>query len=125
MAKKLGKSQEQSEDVRVIAISKIWRITVGILAICIPLSLVTKSGATLPLAAIAGTTISTVAVWNYQKKKSQPNPLQQQQIQLLEERLANLEAIVSSNDFDLQMNIKKLELRESNKFPPLDNHVDN
>lgn len=38
MAKKSKDSLEQSSDIRVAATSKIWGLTVGILAICIPLS---------------------------------------------------------------------------------------
>ncbi|OUL26174.1 hypothetical protein [Nostoc sp. 106C] len=109
MAKESHNSLESSHDVRVAATSKIWGTTVGILALCIPLSAVTRSGAILPLAAIGGAAVGTVVVWRSDDKKSKNNYLQQQQIELLETRIANLETIISSNDFDLQMKFKHLE----------------
>lgn len=112
MAKESQNSLESSHDVRVAATSKIWGTTVGILALCIPLSAVTRSGAILPLAAIGGAAAGTVAVWRADEKKSKPNYLQQQQIELLETRIANLETIISSNDFDLHMKIQQLEASE-------------
>ncbi|BAY25804.1 hypothetical protein NIES2100_56120 [Calothrix sp. NIES-2100] len=115
MAKESQNSHESSHDVRVAATSKIWGTTVGILALCIPLSAVTRSGAILPLAAIGGAAAGTVAVWRPDDKKSQPKYLQQQQIELLETRIANLETIISSNDFDLQMKFKNLEASERNQ----------
>ncbi|NWF59252.1 MAG: hypothetical protein HXY43_08085 [Fischerella sp.] len=101
------------QDARVRATSKIWGITAGILAICIPLSAVTRSGPILPLAAIAGAAVGTVAVWRSDDQKSRTNYLQPQQLQKLEQRIENLETIVSSNDFDLQRKIKQLEPSES------------
>ncbi|MCX7592278.1 MAG: hypothetical protein N2235_00690 [Fischerella sp.] len=101
------------QDVRVTATSKIWGITVGILAVCIPLSAVTKSGPLLPLAAIAGAAVGTVAVWRYDDQESRTNYLQPQQLQKLEQRIENLETIVSSYDFDMQRKLKQLEFSES------------
>ncbi len=101
------------QDVRVTATSKIWGITVGILAVCIPLSATTRSGPLLPLAAIAGATVGTVAVWRSDDQKSRTNYLQPQQLQKLEQRIENLETIVSSYDFDVQRKIKQLESSES------------
>jgi TolA-binding protein len=115
MAKESQNSLESSHDVRVAATSKIWGTTVGILALCIPLSAVTRSGAILPLAAIGGAAAGTVAVWRADEKKSKPNYLQQQQIELLETRIANLETIISSNDFDLHMKIQQLEASDRAK----------
>ncbi len=108
-AKRAEKNLEQYEDARVTATSRIWRLAVGMLVICIPLSPATKSGASIPLATIAGAAIGTVAVWRSEEKKSKTNYLQQQQVELLEQRLANLETIVSIDDLDLQRKIKKLE----------------
>ncbi|MDZ7957861.1 MAG: hypothetical protein RMY34_08125 [Aulosira sp. DedQUE10] len=115
MAKKSKDSLEQSPDVRVAATSKIWGLTVGILAICIPLSAVTRSGAILPLAAIGGAAAGTVAIWRSDQKKSKNGYLQQQQIELLETRIANLETIVSNNDFDLHMKIQNLAASNTTK----------
>lgn len=109
MARSSERKLEEEKDVRVTATSKIWGITVGMLAICIPLSAVTRSGPILPLAAITGAAVGTVAVWRSDDKKSKAHYLPQQKVELLEQRIANLETIVSSDDFDLRMKIKQLE----------------
>ena len=108
MGKRLEKDLEQHHDVRVAATSRIWGLTVGILAICIPLSAVTRSGPIIPLATITGAAVGTVAVWRSDDKKSK-GYLQQQQVELLEQRIANLETIASSDDVDLLRKIKQLE----------------
>lgn len=112
MAKKYKEDLEEHKDVRVAATSRIWGLAVGMLAICIPLSAVTRSGPILPLAAITGAAVGTVAVWRSDDKKSKSNSLPQQKVELLEQRIANLETIVSRDDFDLLMKIKQLESRE-------------
>ena len=112
MGKRFKKDLEEYKDVRVAATSRIWGLTVAMLAICIPLSAVTRSGPILPLAAITGAAVSTTAVWRSDDKKSSNNLLPQQKVELLEQRIANLETIVSSDDFDLQMKIKQLEANE-------------
>ena len=109
MAKKFKKDPEEHQDVRVAATSRIWGITVAMLAICIPLSAVTRSGPIIPLATITGAAVGTAAVWRSDDKKSKNNYLPQHKVELLEQRIANLETIVSSDDFDLQMKIQKLE----------------
>ncbi|MBW4559800.1 MAG: hypothetical protein KME32_01370 [Mojavia pulchra JT2-VF2] len=121
MAKQSAKKLKQSQDARVAATSQIWGITVGIIALCIPLSAVTRSGFILPLAAIGGAAAGTAAVWRSDEKKSRIEFLQQQKIELLEQRIANLETIVSSDDFDLHMKINKLEAKDSTK-PTLPDH---
>lgn len=114
MTQSSEKHLEPSQDIRLIATSKIWGFTVGILAVCVPLSAVTRSGAVVPLAAIGGAAVGTIAVWRSDQKKLQPNSGQQQHVELLEQRIANLEAIVSSEEFDLQKKIQGLEVRDSN-----------
>ncbi|WP_341525761.1 hypothetical protein WKK05_24735 [Nostoc sp. UHCC 0302] len=113
MAKQSKKNLEASHDVRVVATTRIWGLTVGILAICIPLSVATRSGAVLPLVAIGGATVGTVAVWRSNEEKSQTPYLQQQQVELLEQRIANLETIISSHDFELQMKLQQLEASDT------------
>jgi hypothetical protein len=113
MAKKSQTNLEQYQDVRLSATTRIWVITVAILGVCVPLSAVTRSGAILPLVAIGGAAVSTIAVWRSDEQKSKTNYLQQQQIELLEQRLANLETIVSSDDLNLQMKIKQIEARDT------------
>ncbi|MBF2004416.1 MAG: hypothetical protein IGS49_02795 [Chlorogloeopsis fritschii C42_A2020_084] len=114
MAKKAQANSDR--DIRVTATSKIWGMTVGILAICIPLSAATRSGPILPLAALTGATVGTLAVWRSDDKKSKANYLSPQKVQYLEQRIANLETIISSDDFDLQRKIKSLESSESADF---------
>lgn len=113
MAKKSQPNLEQYQDVRLSATTRIWVITVAILGVCVPLSAVTRSGAILPLVAIGGAAVGTVAVWRSDEQKSKTNYLQQQQIELLEQRLANLETIVSSDDLNLQMKIKQIEAKDT------------
>ncbi|MDB9375601.1 hypothetical protein [Nodularia sphaerocarpa] len=117
MGKKRRKNRNLSpnKDTRVIATNKIWEMTFCFLAICIPLAGITKSGPILPLAAIAGATLSTVAVWRSDEKKSTDQDLSPQQLEILQQRLANLETIVSSDEFDLNMKIKKLEITDKTK----------
>jgi len=112
MGKRFKKDLEEHQDVRVAATSRIWGIAVGMLAICIPLSAVTKSGPILPLATLTGAAVGTAAVWRSDDKKSKSNSLPQQKVELLEQRIANLERIVSSEDFDFRMKIKQLEVSD-------------
>lgn len=118
MAKKSQTNLEQYQDVRLAATTRIWVITVAILGVCVPLSAVTKTGAILPLVAIGGAAVGTVAVWRSDKQISKNNYLQQQQVELLEQRLANLETIVSSDDLNLQMKIKQIEARDTLRDSP-------
>jgi hypothetical protein len=112
MGKRFKKDLEEHQDVRVAATSRIWGIAVGMLAICIPLSAVTKSGPILPLATLTVAAVGTAAVWRSDDKKSKSNSLPEQKVELLEQRIANLETIVSSEDFDLRMKIKQLEVSD-------------
>jgi hypothetical protein len=114
---------DPSQNIKLIATSRIWGFTVGILAVCIPLAAVTRSGAILPLAAIGCAAVGTVAVWHSDQKKLQPDS-RQQQIELLEQRIANLEAIASSDELDLQNKIQGLEVRDSNKVTLPNKYLD-
>ena len=96
-------------NIRVAATSKIWSIATGMLALCIPLSAVTKSGAILPLAVISGAAVGTVAVWRSSDSRSRSSSLLTNSIKTLEERVANLETICSHQELDLQRKIKQLE----------------
>lgn len=107
MAKR-GKDLEHYQDARVAATSRIWGIAVGMLALCIPLSAITRS-AILPLATITGAAVGTVAVWRSDNKNSKTKYLSEQKVELLEQRIAHLETIVSSEDFDFLMKLKQLD----------------
>lgn len=106
--KYMGKKLEQSKDIRLAATTRIWGCTVGILAICVPLSIPLRSSL-IPLAALTGATVGTVAVWRSGDKKSKGYNLAPQQVELLEQRIRDLEAIVSSEDYDLKARLKQLE----------------
>ena len=100
------------KDIRVAATSKIWAFATGMLAICIPLTAVTRSGAILPIVVISGATVGTVAVWRRSDNQSRNSPLLTNSIKELEQRVANLEIICSSQELDLQNKIKQLESRD-------------
>ncbi|MUG95045.1 hypothetical protein F7734_22840 [Scytonema sp. UIC 10036] len=109
MAKRAEKNLEHYHDARVAATTRIWGISVGMLVICIPLTAITRSPI-LPLATITGAAVGTVAVWRSDDKKSKNNNyLPQEKVELLEQRIADLETIVSSDDLDLRRKIKQLE----------------
>lgn len=109
MSKLLKKTGEDSKDLRVMATGEIWGFATVMLALCIPLSAVTKSGPILPLAALTGAAVGTVAVWRSDDKKNPQNNLPPTQVELLEQRLANLETIVSSEDLNLHQKFQQLE----------------
>lgn len=109
MGKRSPKYSDPSQDIKVATTTKIWGFTVGMLAICIPLSAVTRSGPLIPLAALGGATASTLAIWRSDEKKSKPTYFPVQQIELLEQRIADLETIVSSDESDLHQKIQRLE----------------
>lgn len=105
-------ARKSERDIRVAATSKIWGIATGMLALCIPLSTFTRSGPILPLAVISGAAVGTVAVWRSSDNKSKTNPLLTNSIKELEQRVANLEIICSSQELDLLNKIKQLESKD-------------
>lgn len=115
MGRKSKESFNQPEDIRVTATTKIWGLTVGILALCVPLCAITRSGAIIPLAAIAGAGVGTVAVWRSRDDKKYQGILSPQQVELLEQRISDLETIVSDDDFELRMKIKQLNGKKSDR----------
>ncbi|BAZ09679.1 hypothetical protein NIES4071_14890 [Calothrix sp. NIES-4071] len=102
----MGKKSEQSKDIRLAATTRIWGCTVVILAISVPLSIPLRNSL-IPLAALAGATVGTVAVWRDDRKSK--GYMAPQQVELLEQRIRDLEAIVSSEDYDLKARLKQLE----------------
>lgn len=105
-------TSKSERNIRVAATSKIWTFATGMLAICIPLSAVTKSGAILPLAVISGAAVGTVAVWRSSNNQSRNNPLLTDSIKTLEQRIVNLETICSNQELDLHSKIKQLEPKD-------------
>ncbi|GAA6622605.1 hypothetical protein [Scytonema sp. NUACC26] len=112
MAKRAEKNLEQYQDARVAATTRIWGISVAMLALCIPLTAITRSSI-LPLATITGAAVGTVAVWRSDDRKYKKNNyLPQDKMELLEQRIADLETIVSSDEIDLQRKIKQIDSRD-------------
>ena len=104
------KSQHE-KDIRVAATSKIWTFATGMLAICIPLSAVTRSGPILPLAVITGAAAGTYVVWRDPENQLKNNLLTGN-VKKLEQRIANLETIISHQELDLDRKIKQLESKD-------------
>jgi hypothetical protein len=96
---------------QVTATGIIWGCATGMLAICIPLVDESDSGAWLPLAVVAGAATGTVAVWRSPQRDETQLPTLNSQLPL-EQRVANLEAICSSSEFDLPARLKQLETRD-------------
>ncbi len=86
------------QNAKIKATSSIWALATGMLGICIPLVAITESGVILPLAVILGASISTASVWNKFGKHRDRHHQAAQQTQALEERVRNLEAILTSDD---------------------------
>lgn len=96
-------------DIRLAATSKIWSYATGMLAICIPLVGITRSPI-LPLAVITGAAAGTYVVW---RSDNQPrSPLLTSSVKELEQRVANLETIISTQELDLEHKIKRLNSKE-------------
>lgn len=96
---------EPQEDIRVKSTGAIWGMSMGMLALSIPLSAVTQT-AFIPVVVIAGASVATLGVWwrpGIKGGKPPTNKEQlnaQQRIAELEERLANLETI---NNFERRL----------------------
>jgi hypothetical protein len=106
-------AHKPEKDIRVAATSRMWGFATGMLAICIPLSAVTRSGAILPIVVVSAAAVSTVAVWRRPDNHSRNAPLLTNSIKALEQRVANLEIICSSQELDVHSQIKQLDLESS------------
>ncbi|MBE9190517.1 hypothetical protein IQ230_09120 [Gloeocapsopsis crepidinum LEGE 06123] len=97
-------------DIRVSATKQIWGFATGMLAICIPLAPATRSGPILPLAVVASAAIGTVAVWQRPDQEASSNVANR--IKNLEQRVADLETICSSQEIELQRRIRRLDTED-------------
>ncbi|WP_287127516.1 hypothetical protein [Candidatus Cyanaurora vandensis] len=98
---------DEPQEIRYTMTTKIWGYATGMLGISIPLAAITESPL-IPLAVVVGTAISTAAVWGAFGKTTPP--ISAPQLKQLEERLANLETIVSyEEDNTLKAKIQKLK----------------
>lgn len=98
---------EQFKDSRVATIKHIWSYGTGMLA----LTVIFSDHPVPPIVVASGAAAATAIVWQSDKKSTASLP--SSQLQLIEERVANLEAIASSGDLDLQERIKQLESRST------------
>ena len=96
---------EKSKDIRMAVTEKIWGFATGMLAICIPLSAVTKSGPIIPIAVISGAAVGTASVWKFSEQKSASRIEASAQLKSLEGRIADLETIIATGDMDWQRRI--------------------
>ncbi len=87
----------------------IWAFATAMLAICIPIVSLTKSGAILPLALILGATVSTVAVWRKSAERNGKISELTNSVSKLQQRVIDLETICSTDDLNLQNKFKQLE----------------
>jgi len=99
---------DEPQDIRYKMTSTVWGYATGMLGISIPLAAITESGL-IPFAVVAGTAVATVAIWGGFGNKTL-GELPSDQIRQLEERLANLETIVSyEEDNNLKLKIQQLK----------------
>lgn len=92
------------KDARVQTTSAIWGISVGMLAVCIPLVALTESGLLLPILVLIAAAGSTATVWLSPQSRPQ---LKGQTLEQLEERIRSLETICSDLDLPLPAADKK------------------
>lgn len=100
--------QSSGNGYKIAAIAIIWSLATGMLAICIPLVSITKSGIILPLAVIFGVNWSTKIIW----RSSIQNAELISNIQPLNERVVNLEAICS-DEVENQKKLKQIDCGDS------------
>jgi hypothetical protein len=103
------KHRSPGNGTKVGSTAIIWTFATGMLAICIPLVTVTKSGVILPLAVILGTSVSTVAVWRSGDRSKEKIEKLIDRVRVLEQRTIDLETICSSEELDIANKIKQLE----------------
>ena len=102
------KRQPKEKDPKITTTRIIWSFATGMMAICIPLVALSRSGVILPLAVILGSSASTVAVWRNQDGQK----LKSSNFRAIEQRVIDLETICSSQDLDVAKKFQHLESKE-------------
>lgn len=111
---KLERNVRSNSDPRTQVTYVIWGCAVGMFALCIPLAALNR-GALLIWAAVAlGAGTGTVAVWR-SEPHSKRRLADEQTMRSLEERIANLEAIASHSELEIQHQFNQLELKDHQK----------
>jgi hypothetical protein len=109
----LDRNARNGSDPRTKGTYIIWGFATGMFALCIPLVALTRGAAIIPLAIALGAGTGTVAVWR-SDRHSKHRVSDDLTVRLLEERIANLEAIASRGELDMQHQFKQLELKDIN-----------
>lgn len=107
----LDKNSRNTSDDRTKVTSIIWGCATGMFVLCIPLaSFIKDAGAAIAPAAIAlGAGVGTVAVWQSSSRHSKGSLDTETDVRSLEERVANLEAIASSTELNIQHQFRQPE----------------
>lgn len=103
-------SQSLGKGSKIGATAIIWGFATGMLAICIPLVSITKSGFILPLVVVLGASGSTAVVWLSSGESTRKISELTDSIRALEQRVINLETIGNTDEFPLP---KKVEYTHS------------
>ena len=103
--------RNKNSDPRQKATAAIWGCATGMFALCIPLVGLTRVAVVIPATIALGAGAGTVAVWR-SERYSRSRPEGEQSVRSLEERVANLEAIVSHGEFDIQRQFEQLEFQK-------------
>ena len=90
----------------------VWIIATGMLALCIPLLTITKSGIILPLTVILGASIVTITVWRSSNLQTINSIALSNSMKELEQRVTNLEVICSNEELSFQDKLKQLESKD-------------
>ena len=99
---------EANKDIRVAATKKIWGYATGMMALALIFNPI-RHNIALPALIVAGAGVSTSVVWVTGGKRDRQQMLSEKKIELLEERIANLETIAIGSDRDLETRLKELE----------------
>lgn len=79
--------------------------------LCVPLVDIARSAIVIPATVAFGAGIGTIAVWQSDSRSRRRLP-DEQITRSLEERIANLEAIASHGEFDMQHPFQQLKLKD-------------
>jgi hypothetical protein len=109
----LDKYQKNIPDPRLRATQTIWGFATGMFVLCVPLVAIARSAIVIPATVAFGAGIGTIAVWQADSR-SRRRP-DEQTARSLEERIANLEAIASHGELDIQHPFKQLDVQKRNE----------
>ena len=90
----------------------VWIIATGMLALCIPLLTITKSGIIFPLTVVSGASIVAITVWRSSNLQTINSIALSNSMKELEQRVTNLEVICSNEELSFQYKLKQLESKD-------------